>query len=142
MGRPWLQPSYGSGRASLFTPDEQNKLATIYVTTKRFDDAEGREQEASAQLRGLESWKGPLGEVGRVHFLTALQTARYELWETRVTAEEAFRHADAVGLKDYSPRAQTEGYSVPHAVCLPIDTPRDRALKILSKDSPPWGQPK
>lgn len=132
----------GSGSASLFSPERQNQLSGIYVTTKRFVEAETREQDAWAQLRGLESWAGPLGETARVHFATALQSARYELWETRVAMEEAFRRAKTAGIPDAPARAQDDGYAVPHAVCLPIDTPREKALQILSKDTPPWGQPK
>ena len=136
------QAATGSGRTSLFSPDEQNRLAAIYVTTKLFVSAEAREQDAWAQLRGLESWTGPLGQAGRVHFGSALQVARYELWETRVLAEVAFRRAEATGLGDFTSKSQAKGYSIPHSVCLPIDTPRTAALKILNKDSPPWGQPK
>jgi hypothetical protein len=137
------QAATGSGRASLFRPDEQGDLAGVYAATTAFDDAEGREQAAWAQLRGLESWSGPLGPVARVHFVSALQTARYELWETRIEAEVAFRRAKAMGVKeDIQPRTMAEGYAIPHAVCLPIDTPREKALQILSANSPPWGQPK
>jgi hypothetical protein len=136
------QAATGSGRASLFSPDEQHHLAGVYVTTKEFVGAESREQDAWAQLRGMESWTGPLNQVGRVHFLSALQAARYELWQTRILAEEAFRRAKAAGVGDFSPQAQAEGYSIPHAICLPINTPRAEALKFLSRDSPPWGQPK
>jgi len=136
------QAATGGGEASLFSPEEQQRLGSLYVTSKLFGSAEAREQEAWAQLRGLESWNGPLGPVGRVHFVSALQSARFELWETRVLAEEAFRRAKAAGLTGFEAKAQAEGFSIPHAVCLPIDTTRARALQILSKDSPPWGQPK
>lgn len=136
------QAATGSGRASLFSPDEQSDLARIYVATKRFVDAEEREQTAWAQLRGLETWTGPLGAAGRVHFVSALQAARLELWDTRVTAEVAFERATALGLGKAPSKTMVAGYSIPHAVCLPIDTPRDKALQLLSANSPPWGQPK
>jgi hypothetical protein len=136
------QAATGSGRASLFTPAEQSDLAGIYVAGKRFVDSEEREQDAWAQLRGLETWSGPLGAAGRVHFISALQNARLELWATRVTAEVSFVRARALGLGDYRPKTMVQGYSIPHAVCLPIDTPRERALQLLSANSPPWGQPK
>ena len=136
------QAATGSGRASLFSPDEQSALAGVYVMTKQFGDAEAREQAAWAQLRGLENWTGALGAVGRVHFVSALQAARFELWDTRILAEESFRHAGALGLRGFDPKAQAEGYSIPHAVCLPIGTAREKALQILGRDSPPWGQPK
>lgn len=36
-----------------------------------------------------------------------------------------------------------KGFANPHAVYLPVDTPRERALKFLSgKNYVPWGQPK
>jgi hypothetical protein len=91
---------------------------------------------------GLETWTGPLGGAGRIHFLSALQQARYELWNTRVAMEVAFRRARAVGITKQTPMTTEAGYELPHAVCLPIDTPRDKALAQLAVGSPPWGQPK
>ncbi len=136
------QAATGSGRVSLFSANEQSRLAGIYVATKQFVDAEEREQDAWAQLRGLESWTGPLGPAGRVHFLSALQSARLELWETRTVANVAFQRANSLGLGDFTPRAMVEGYAIPHAVCLPIDTPREKALQILSGNNSIGGQPK
>ena len=137
------QAATGSGRVSLLSADDQGRLGGLYVMSARFNDAEIREQAAWALLRGLETWKGSLGPVARVHFGAALQQARYELWETRVTTGVAFSRADALGIKHPAAATMTDGYRVPHAVCLPIDTPRDRALEILTRDrTPPWGQPK
>lgn len=136
------QAATASGRASLLSPDEQSRLGGIYVATKQFVGAEEKEQEAWAQLRGLESWSGPLGSAGRVHFTSALQAARLDLWETSVGAKIAFQRAKDLGLKDFTPKAMLEGYALPHAVCLPIDTPRDRALQILDGNSGIGGQPK
>jgi type II secretory pathway pseudopilin PulG len=136
------QAATASGRASLFGSDEQSRLAGIYVVTKQFVDAEEREQDAWAQLRGLESWTGPLGPAGRVHFMSALQAARLELWQTSVGAQVAFSRAKALGLGDFRSSTMIEGYALPHAVCLPIDTPRDRALRILSGRNAIGDQPK
>ena len=136
------QAATGSGRASLFSPDEQSRLAGVYVETKQFVGAEEREQDAWAQLRGLENWNGSLGPAGRVHFLTALQSARLELWETGTIARVAFERAKALGLGDFRARTMIEGYALPHAVCLPIDTPRARALQLLGSNSSIGGQPK
>ena len=136
------QAATASGRASLFSADEQSRLGAIYIATKEFFAAEQREQNAWAQLRGLESWSGPLGSAGRVHFVAALQAARQELWETNVAAKIAFQRAKALGLGDFTPKSMLEGYALPHAVCLPIDTPRDQALKILNGNSGIGGQPK
>jgi hypothetical protein len=136
------QAATGSGRASLFSPDEQSRLAGVYVATKQFFAAEEREQDAWAQLRGLEGWTGPLGPAGRVHFVSALQAARLELWETSIGAEVAFQRAKALGVGNFTPRTMIEGYTIPHAVCLPIDTPREKALQLLSGNSSIGGQPK
>ncbi len=140
--RRW-QAATGSGRVSLLEGAEQGRLGEFYVIGARFNEAENREQAAWAQLRALETWKGALGAAGRVHFAAALQEARYELWDTRILIGEAFKQADELGIKDYKPKPQSSGYSIPHAICLPINTPREDALKILSRDgTPPWGQPK
>jgi len=136
------QAASASGRASLFSPDEQSRLAGIYVETKHFVDAEEREQEAWAQLRGLESWSGALGPTGRVHFLGALQSARLELWETGTIASVAFQRAKALGLGDFRARTMIEGYALPHAVCLPMDTPRQKALQLLGGNNSIGGQPR
>jgi hypothetical protein len=137
------QVATASGRASLLPPQEQERLASVYVSMARFNDAERQEQAAWAQLRGLESWHGPLGPVGRVHFAEALQQARYEIWETRITINVARMRAKEIGIEEVAPKVMGGNYSIPHAVCLPIDTPRAKALDILSRDgTPPWGQPK
>jgi len=136
------QAATGSGRASLFSPDEQSRLGSVYVATKQFIAAEEREQDAWAQLRGLESWTGPLGPAGRVHFISALQAARLELWETSVDAKVAFDRAKALGIGHLGAKVMIEGYALPHAVCLPIDTPRERALKILAGPNAIGDQPK
>ena len=136
------QAATGSGRASLFSPDEQSRLAGVYVATKQFVGTEQREQDAWAQLRGLESWTGALGPAGRVHFISALQAARLELWDTGIVATVAFQRARGLGLGDFSPGTMVEGYALPHAVCLPINTPREKALEILSGKNSIGGQPK
>lgn len=136
------QAATDSGRTSLFSPDEQSGLAGVYVATKQFVAAEEKEQDAWAQLRGLESWSGPLSPAGRVHFVSALQSARLELWETSVGAKIAFQRAKDLGIGDFTPKAMLDGYALPHAVCLPIDTPREKALRILNGNSGIGGQPK
>ena len=137
------QAATGSGRISLLTTDEQGSLGVFSVINTRFNDAEAREQAAWSQLRGLETWQGPLGSQGRVHFTSALQEARYELWETRITIGLALRLAKKLGIEPDMPKTMDNNYVIPHAICLPISTPREQALKTLSQDgSPPWGQPK
>ena len=145
IGQPssWLiaaqrwQAATGSGRVSLFDGAEQGRLAGVYSPLSRFAEAQESEQAAWAQLRGLETWTGPLGAAGRIHFLSALQQARYELWNTRVAMQVAFRRAQVLGVTKDTPQTTEAGYRLPHAVCLPIDTPRDKAEAQLAVDSPP-----
>lgn len=132
----------GSGHASLFDADEQDRLANVYVITTHFADAEHSEQAAWAQLRGLETWTGPLGNAGRVQFMSALQSARYALWDIRASIGLAFDRAKALGIANSDARTMGGGHTIPHAVCLPMDMPRDTALALLARTSPPWGQPK
>jgi hypothetical protein len=137
------QAATASGRTSLLPPSEQGDIAGLYSYMNRFNEGERDEQAAWSQLRGLETWTGALGPVGRVHFLEALQQARYETWHTRITIGSARLKAKELGIADAAPKAMMGRFSIPHAVCLPIDTPRAKALEILTKDgSPPWGQPK
>lgn len=131
------QAATGSGRVSLFDADEQGRYATIYGRTAEFAAQEEVEQAAWAQLRGLETWRGPLGPAGKVNFLQALQQARYSLWSTRVTLTLAIEAGKAVGIKAPAPPA---GNALPHSVCLPIDTPREKAVAVLTDAN--FGQPK
>ena len=151
VGQPseWLltnqrwQAATASGRASLFTTDEQGRIANLYTYMARYNEGEQQEQAAWAQLRGLETWRGPLGAVGRVHFLEALQQARYQIWLTRITIEGARQESHEIGIIENVPTLSNSRDSIPHAICLPIDTPRSKALDILSKDGTPSGvQPK
>ena len=81
--------------------------------------------------------------VARVHFSEALQQARYEIWRIRITVESARLRGRELGLVANRPKTFIGGYSIPHAICLPMDTPRPKAIEILTRDgSPPWGQPK
>ncbi len=137
------QAATASGRASLLPSDEQGRVDGVYSVMSRFNDSIRQEQLAWAQLRGLEEWRGSFGPAERLHFREALQQARYELWEIRVTIELARTLAKQMAIEAEAPQVMGKGYSIPHAVCLPIDTPREKALELLSKDgSPPFGQPK
>jgi hypothetical protein len=123
----------------LLDQDEQGRFARMYTLVTRFNEAEQREQDAWAQLRALETWRGPLGDAGRVHFVSALQQARYELWEISLTVQIARDSAKELGLKNLHPTVQA-GRDIPHAVCLPITTSRDDALRVLNDND--FGQPK
>jgi hypothetical protein len=131
------QAAAGSGRVSLFDVEEQGRYATIYNRTAELAAQEEQEQAAWAQLRGLESWRGPLGPAGKVSFLQALQQARYSLWSTRVTLMLALEAGRAVGI---SPPLPADVKALPHSICLPLNTPRADALATLTDAA--FGQPK
>ena len=131
------QAAAGSGRISLFNTTEQGRYATIYGHTTEFAAQEEGEQDAWAQLRGLEDWRGPLGPAGKVHFLQALQRARYSLWSTRVTLALALEAGRTVGI---APTELADINALPHSVCLPMATPRSKAVAAL--DDASFGQPK
>jgi hypothetical protein len=131
------QAASGSGRVSLFDADEQGRYATIYTRTTELGSQEEKEQAAWAQLRGLEDWRGPLGAAGRVSFLQALQQARYSLWSTKATLIMALEAGRSVGI---SPPVPTDVNALPHSVCLPLDTPRAKAVALLTDAT--FGQPK
>jgi len=131
------QAATASGRISLFGVDEQGRYATVYSRTTEFAAQEEQEQLAWAQLRGLESWRGPLGPAGKVAFLQALQQARYSLWSTRITLMLALQEGRAIGI---APKGAIDEATIPHSICLPLDTPRDKAMAVL-KDAT-FGQPK
>jgi hypothetical protein len=137
------QAATASGRTSLLSSDDQGRYGGLYAFMMRFNEGERAEQAAWSQLRGLESWRGPLGPVGRMHFLEALQAARYEIWQTRVTSAGARARAKELGIGDEAPKTMVGGYRIPHGVCLPIDTPRAKAVDILTREGgPPFGHPK
>jgi hypothetical protein len=137
MAEERWQAAQGSGRVSLFDADEQGRYATLYNRTRELALQEEQEQAAWAQLRGLEGWRGPLGPAARVSFMQALQQARYSLWATRVTLVLALEAGRAVGV---TPSAPAEVNRLPHSVCLPMDTPRDKAVATLTDAI--FGQPK
>ncbi|HWE45384.1 MAG TPA: hypothetical protein VG407_05090 [Caulobacteraceae bacterium] len=140
MGVQRWQAATSAGRTSLLGPEDQFNLANFYAVAADFSASEDREQAAWAQLRALETWRGPLGDAGRVHFATALQQARYELWDTHVDMIIALQMADRLGVKDT--RARMFGVTrTPHAICLPITTTREDALRLLSGEND-FGQPK
>ncbi|HEV2533558.1 hypothetical protein, partial [Phenylobacterium sp.] len=67
IGRPQLwntltdrwEAAAQAGRASLFDPDEQARYSQVYTSLKNAAAAEGREQQAWAQLRALQDEPSP-----------------------------------------------------------------------------------
>ena len=126
------QAATASGRNSLFSPEEQQQFGQLYQIFDRYNDLQPREQEVWANLRALETWRGPLGAEARLAFAKDLQQAKYLAWDLNYAGTYALKSAAALRLLN---RASAEPRS---AICLPITTSRAEALRQLA---PPLGEP-
>ena len=126
------QAATASGRNSLFSPEEQQQFGQLYQIFDRYNDLQPREQEVWANLRALETWRGPLGAQARLAFAKDLQQAKYLAWDLNYAGTYALKSAAALRLLN---RASAEPRS---AICLPITTSRAEALRQLA---PPLGEP-
>lgn len=126
------QAATASGRNSLFSPKEQEQFGQLYQIFGRYNDYQPREQQVWANLRALETWRGPLGAEARLSFAKDLQQAKYLAWDLNYAGTYALKSAAALGLLHRS------AAEPPSAICFPITTPRADALRRLA---PPLGEP-
>ena len=126
------QAATASGRNSLFSPDEQEQFGQLYQIFERYNDYQPREQEVWANLRALETWRGPLGAEARLSFAKDLQQAKYLAWDLNYAGTYALKSAAALGLLH---RVAAEQRA---AICLPVTTARADALRKLGA---PLGEP-
>ena len=126
------QAATASGRNSLFPAKEQEQFGMLYQIFGRYNDYQPREQEVWADLRALETWKGPLGPEARVAFAKSLQQAKYLAWDLNYAGTYALRTGAAMGLLSKQPPGE------PDAICYPITTARADALRRLNG---PLGEP-
>ena len=121
-----------SGRNSLFAAREQEQFGTLYQIFGRYNDLQPREQEVWADLRALETWRGPLGPEARIAFAKSFQQAKYLAWDLNYAGTYALKTGAAMGLQSKLARDDPQG------ICLPITMPRAAALRQLK---PPLGEP-
>jgi hypothetical protein len=126
------QAATASGRNSLFSAAEQEQFGQLYQIFERYNDFQPREQAVWANLRALETWRGPLGPQARLSFAKDLQQAKYLAWDLNYAGTYALKSAAALGLLHRS------SHEAPSAICLPITTPRAEALRRLAA---PLGEP-
>jgi hypothetical protein len=126
------QAATASGRNSLFPPNEQAQFGILYQIFNRYNDYQPREQEVWADLRALETWRGPLGPEARLTFAKSLQQAKYLAWDLNYAGTYALKTGAEMGLLSKS----APGDSDP--ICIPITTPRADALRQLNA---PLGEP-
>ena len=134
VGRPSDSPLFverwrsvtSSGRTSLFPPNEQKALDNLFAVFGEFREAELREQAAWTTLKLLERWGQPLDPATRVHLLETVEEARHEDFEIRRNAYYAIELAHRLKMSADPTYGSVKG--APHSVCIPIDTPLDKAL--------------
>lgn len=127
------QSAAGSGRSSLFQPDEQATIADIYSLMVDYQAEERVEQEAWAKLRGLAGLEA-LSETRDASLSDALQQARYSAWALNIDskqAQDAARHLNIRG----TPPARSASLS---PLCIPTNVARADALKRIGGD---YGEP-
>jgi hypothetical protein len=126
------QAATASGRNSLFAAKEQEQFGTLYQIFNRYNDYQPREQEVWADLRALETWRGPIGPEARVAFAKSLQQAKYLAWDLNYAGTYALKTGAEMGLLSKSAPGDQD------PICLPITTPRADALRQLNA---PLGEP-
>jgi hypothetical protein len=112
-----------SGRLALLPAGEQANYATIYTDFAHFNEALAREHLALADLRTLEKHPALTPEVAW-RLRDALAQARIDHWMEEIGAANARLIAKRLDVAD-GPRQVFKTQSI----CVPIDTPRDEALK-------------
>jgi hypothetical protein len=142
VGRPEDVPTFverwrsvtASGRTSLFSPNEQKALDNLFAVFGEFRDHELREQAAWTELRLLERWNAPWDPAVRRALFDAVETARHEDFEVRRSIFYGFDLAQQLKISPDPTYGRVKGS--PHAICIPMDTPLERA-QALQKDRVP-----
>jgi len=137
LGSRWPRSYSNSGRASLFPTDEQGQFATVYFIVERFVAAEEQEQDAWAILRSAEGVKAM--PPAMVWGLTeALARARQANYTAKRAAARALDEAGRLGIKP-GPRHASPALDLKTSpLCVPIDTDRATALRLIGN---PTGEP-
>lgn len=131
----WLAATSGA-RTSLLPPEEQASYARIYGSLRDFENEEQREQLAWVHLRALATLPS-LDPQSRARLIDALNEARYANFRIKVAASQGADGARELGLR--TRRSPFKEGS--RSVCIPMNTPRDEAVKIATKGREAYGEP-
>jgi hypothetical protein len=142
VGRPVDVPTFverwrsvtSSGRTALFSPNEQKALDNLFAVFGEFREEELREQAAWTELKLLERWNAPLDPAARWALLAAAETARHEDFEVRRGIFYGLGLAEALKITPDPLYGGVKG--APHSVCIPLDTPLDKA-RAMQRDRVP-----
>jgi hypothetical protein len=130
------QAASQAGRVSLFKGQEQSAYSAIYEDLRSLNQSEDAEQLAWARLRALEDEPHPpLQLLSDLRF--ALQDARFQNWAIRTDLGQIRDIAATLSLP--KPRDAFAAQAGSKSVCLPLDTPRDRAVVLSGSER--FGEP-
>jgi len=144
VGRPqvWtinenrLQAATSGARTALLSAREQADYGEVYNGFHVLDAAQNVEQLAWARLRTLETLSS-LDSQTRWSLTEALHQARYANFRIVIAGANSRDHAKAVGVRtERSPYGEGS-----RSVCVPMNTPRDQALKMTVIGRSPIAEP-
>lgn len=118
--------SYGS--LTILPREEQMTISNLYSTMEQFADIEKDEQWAWAELRSITEDR-EVTDIDQASLRRAIQRARYSAWLLRTTTEQAIVEAKPLGVEPAHIRDGSR------SVCVPMDTPRDEALRLSSRSN-------
>lgn len=131
----WLVAA-SAQRTVLIPTGEQANYARLYRVLREFDQYEQAEQSAWVRLRVLGLLPRLESRV-RADLLTALLEARYANFRIKVAASQAHDAARELGIRTVrSPFPEGS-----RSVCIPMNTPRDQAMKIATQGREEYGEP-
>ena len=125
-----LHSTEQSGHANLLGRDEQAQFARIYALFAQYMDAQGSELRAWAELRVLEQHPA-LTPISDWHLRSALQQARAARWMMEASGYQSIGLAHDLGIN-----ARPVKPWPLQSACLPLDTPRTKALAEIVAGRP------
>jgi hypothetical protein len=140
VGRPqfWTmqssrwQAESQAGRGALVDPDALSRYSQMYAWMDNLASEMAAEQADWAKLRTLEHLSR-LDTAAAYDLNRTLQDARYRNWRISLQTSQLSALAGSIGLKTVN-----NDFPASQSVCLPLDTPRDRAQRLSHF---PFGEP-
>ena len=124
VGAKWGAAT-NAGRAALLSSSEQASYGVIYHNLALVQQLEMEEQTTWAHLRALE-YLNPIPSDAIVPMTMALPEAKLDTWHIGIYFRRSLAFAAQLGI-----RPGASPYRGSPSVCLPIDTPRDLALREI-----------
>lgn len=126
-----------AGRLAMLSGDEQYRMGAVVARIRRFADWQMQERVPWGRLRALQAGTGSLSPEDRAALRSSLQDASAFDYEVKVNGAQALPmarrfgfHPDAKGFREMAGQVWTGGKFTP-TICLPIDTPADKANRSV-----------